>query len=130
MMMKAEMAREMTRSRSQMPMPELTRMDGAAMVAPGTATAGAIAASFVPPGPGSVSDMNLYSIQNRFQLLRVVSRLKFTEYHHKFATRNRRVTITGLREPMTRLMAHKILYRSLTLAFLFLVTLTVSAEWS
>jgi hypothetical protein len=31
---------------------------------------------------------------------------------------------------MTRLMAHKILYRSLTLAFLFLVTLTVSAEWS
>src|SRR5579871_1595216 len=78
MMMKAEMAREMTRSRSQMPMPELTRMDGAAMVAPGTATAGAIAASFVPPGPGSVSDMNLYSIQNRFQLLRVVSRLEFT----------------------------------------------------
>lgn len=31
---------------------------------------------------------------------------------------------------MTRLLQHKILYRGLTLAFLFLVTLSLSAEWA
>ena len=29
-----------------------------------------------------------------------------------------------------RLLEHKIVYRALTLAFLFVVTLTMSAEWS
>lgn len=31
---------------------------------------------------------------------------------------------------MTRLLQHKLIYRGLTLAFLFLVTLTVSAQWA
>ncbi len=32
--------------------------------------------------------------------------------------------------PARRLLEHKIVYRSLTLAFIFVVTLTMSAEWS
>ena len=41
-----------------------------------------------------------------------------------------RVTISDVRDAMIRLFQNKTMYRSLTLAFLFFVTLTMSAQWA
>ena len=73
MMMKAEMAREMMRSRSQTPNPELTRSADAAGGHLATSDAGTgLPISPAEPGSPELPIMLPYCIQNRYRKARFV----------------------------------------------------------
>src|SRR5271169_5322802 len=132
MMTKAEMASEMIRSRSQTPIPLPTRTVGA--VASGATITCAVGdGACAELGSEDVAGMLSYCIQNLPGGGGLKFRGRASEGHGlSFQPSSAPGYNNRTRgNPMTRrFLQNKIVHRSLTLAFLFLVTLTMSAQWS